>query len=192
LKSACKINSHTLGIRGFTVAEIILALGIGSILFLAMISLFASINRSYATQNVAAGVQQVARVGIDIIAKNIRLAGLNPLQAANAGIITARPAQLRLTYDANGDGTIDSTEDITFWLNGNTLTRQTRDSSYPLVDNVSDLSFTYFDAADLQTITTNAIRTIEVSLTVAEPAGRDKSLSRTYCTRVVGRNLGFQ
>ncbi len=192
LKSACKINSHTLGIRGFTVAEIILALGIGSILFLAMISLFASINRSYATQNVAAGVQQVARVGIDIIAKNIRLAGLNPLQAANAGIITAQPSQLRLTYDANGDGTIDSTEDITFWLNGNTLTRQTRDSSYPLVDNVSDLSFTYFDATDLQTITTNAIRTIEVSLTVAEPAGRDGSLSRTYCTRVVGRNLGFQ
>ncbi len=192
LKSACKINSHTLGIRGFTVAEIILALGIGSILFLAMISLFASINRSYATQNVAAGVQQVARVGIDIIAKNIRLAGLNPLQAANAGIITAQPSQLRLTYDANGDGTIDSTEDITFWLNGNTLTRQTRDSSYPLVDNVSDLSFTYFDATDLQTITTNAIRTIEVSLTVAEPAGRDGSLSRTYCTRVIGRNLGFQ
>jgi Tfp pilus assembly protein PilW len=192
LQSIPGTNSSVMGAGGFTVAEIIIALGIGSILLFAMVSLFASINRSYTTQNVAADVQQVTRVGIDIIAKHIRLAGLNPLQVANAGIVTAQPSQLHLTYDDNGDGTIDSTEDITFLVQDNTLKRQTRDGSQPILDNVSNLSFTYFNAADETAATTNAIRTVGISLTVEEPAGRDQSLSRTYSTRVIGRNLGFQ
>ena len=191
LQSIPGTNSSVMGAGGFTVAEIIIALGIGSILLLAMVSLFASINRCYTTQNVAADVQQVTRVGIDIIAKHIRLAGLNPLQVANAGIVTAQPSQLHLTYDDNGDGTIDSTEDITFLVQDNTLKRQTRNGSQPILDNVSNLSFTYFNAADETATTTNAIRTVGISLTVEEPAGRDKPLSRTYSTRVVGRNLGF-
>jgi len=192
LQSIPGTNSSVMGAGGFTVAEIIIALGIGSILLLAMVSLFASINRCYTTQNVAADVQQVTRVGIDIIAKHIRLAGLNPLQVANAGIVTAQPSQLHLTYDDNGDGTIDSTEDITFLVQDNTLKRQTRNGSQPILDNVSNLSFTYFNAADETATTTNAIRTVGISLTVEEPAGRDQSLSRTYSTRVIGRNLGFQ
>ena len=192
LQSIPGTNSSVMGAGGFTVAEIIIALGIGSILLLAMVSLFASINRCYTTQNVAADVQQVTRVGIDIIAKHIRLAGLNPLQVANAGIVTAQPSQLHLNYDDNGDGTIDSTEDITFLVQDNTLKRQTRNGSQPILDNVSNLSFTYFNAADETATTTNAIRTVGISLTVEEPAGRDQSLSRTYSTRVIGRNLGFQ
>jgi len=191
LKSIPGVNPGTIGAGGFTVAEIIIALGIGSILLVAMVGLFASINRSYTTQNVAADVQQVTRIGIDIIAKHIRIAGLNPLQVANAGIVSAQPSQLRLTYDTDGDGTIDSEEDITFLVEDNTLKRQTRDSSYPILDNVSDLSFTYLDAVDATTTTTAEIRTVAISLTVEEPAGRDKPLSRTYSTRVVGRNLGF-
>jgi len=67
LQSIPGTNSSVMGAGGFTVAEIIIALGIGSILLLAMVSLFASINRCYTTQNVAADVQQVTRVGIDII-----------------------------------------------------------------------------------------------------------------------------
>ncbi len=193
LRSISGLSLAPLGAAGFTVVEIVMALGIGSILLLAMVSLFASINRSYTTQNVAAGVQQVTRLGIDMIAKNIRLAGLNPMQVAEAGIITAQPAQLRLTYDSDADGTIASTEDITFLLQDNTLMRQTRDgAAYPILDNVSDLSFTYFDAADAPTTLTSAIRTVGISLTVEEPAGRDKKLRRTYSTRVIGRNLGFQ
>ncbi len=193
LKSIPGPNFTHIGTAGFTVAEIILALGIASILLVAMVSLFVSINRSYTAQNVAADVQQVTRVGIDMIARNIRLAGLNPLQVANAGIVTALDDKLRLTYDADGNGTIESDEDITFLEEGGSLKRKTRDADpYPVLDNVTKLSFTYFDAANAQTNRTDAIRTIEVFLTVEEPAGRGQKVSRTYSTRVIGRNLGFQ
>jgi len=185
--------SGIFGCGGFTVAEIILALAVSSVLLLAMVSLFASINRSYTTQNAAAGIQQTARVGIDMIVNNIRLAGLNPLQVANAGIISAQPSRLRLTYDANGDGTIESIEDITFLLDGSTLKKRTRDgTAYPMLDNVSNLLFSYFDADGAQTTRTDAIRTVAVSLTVAEPAGSGRKVSRTYSTRVIGRNLEFR
>ena len=193
LKSIPGLSPTALGTAGFTLAEIILALGIASILLLAMVSLFVSINRSYTTQNVAADVQQVARVGIDMIAKKIRLAGLNPLQVANAGIVTAEKNQLRLTYDEFGDGTIGSDEDITFLKDGESLKRKTRDSNpETVIDNVTELKFIYFDADDNTATTIAAIRSVEISLTVEEPAGRGQKVSRTYSTRVIGRNLGFQ
>ena len=66
-------------------------------------------------------------------------------------------------------------------------------SNRSLVDNVSALTFGYLDAnGDTVTNDLTAIRTVEVSLTVAEPAGRDQILSRTYATRVICRNLNLQ
>ena len=58
-------------------------------------------------------------------------------------------------------------------------------------DNVSDLSFTYYDADGAPTTTVNEIRAVELSMTVQQPAGRDKMVSRTYKTRVRCRNIGL-
>ena len=51
-----------------------------------MVKLFALVNQSYTTQNVAANVQQVVRTGIDIMTQNIRMAGFNPLKLNDVGI----------------------------------------------------------------------------------------------------------
>ena len=190
------------GDAGFTLAELVLAMGIMLVVLAAIISLFTSLTRSYTTQNVAAGVQQVTRAGIDIMTRNIRMAGLNPLNINPIGIVEATSNSIRFRYDTDGDGTIatnaigDANEDMAYLLNGNNqLIRQLNGkttSNLSLVDNVSDLTFRYLDAQDLQTNNLTAIRTVEVSLTVAEPAGRDKVLSRTYATRVICRNLNLQ
>ena len=190
------------GDAGFTLAELVLAMGIMLVVLAAIISLFKSLTRSYTTQNVAAGVQQVTRAGIDIMTRNIRMAGLNPLNINPIGIVEATSNSIRFRYDTDGDGTIatnaigDANEDMAYLLNGNNqLIRQLNGkttSNLSLVDNVSDLTFRYLDAQDLQTNNLTAIRTVEVSLTVAEPAGRDKVLSRTYATRVICRNLNLQ
>lgn len=187
------------GKEGFTLVEVVMALGIMLLVLTAIISLFASLNRSYTTQNVAAGVQQVARAGIDIMTRNIRMAGLNPLNLNRIGIVQAAPDRIRFQYDTNGSGTIGtgigSDEDIGYLLNAeNKLIRQFRGDSatnQSLVDNVTDLTFRYLDAEDMETTDLDAIRTVEVSLTVAEPAGRDGILSRTYATRVICRNLNL-
>jgi type II secretory pathway component PulJ len=191
-------KTHPLsGDEGFTLAEVVMALGIMLVVLTAIINLFTSLNRTYTTQNVAAGVQQVTRAGIDIMTRYIRMAGLNPLNLNPIGIVQASPDMIRFKLDTDGDGTIatNTSEDMAYLLNGNKqLIRQLNGNSYSnvsLVENVTDLTFRYLDNQDLETNELSAIRTVEVSLTVEEPAGRDRVLSRTYATRVICRNLNL-
>ena len=191
-------QTHSLsGNEGFTLAEVVMALGIMLLVLTAIINLFTSLNRTYTTQNVAAGVQQVTRAGIDIMTRNIRMAGFNPLNLNPIGIVQASPDMIRFKLDTDGDGTIatNTREDMAYLLNGNKqLIRQLNGDSYSnvsLVENVADLTFRYLDNQNLETNELSAIRTVEVSLTVEEPAGRDRVLSRTYATRVICRNLNL-
>ncbi len=184
------------GTAGFTLIELVLSMAIMLIVIAAIISLFTSLNRMYTTQGVAADVQQVTRTGIDIMTRNIRMAGFNPLNINPVGIVQAETSSIRFEYDTNGSGTISNNgdEDVAYLLNeeNNQLVQQKNGDGprQPLVDNVIALAFRYFDEDD--DIVTNdlvAIRTVEVSLTVEEPAGRDQVVRRTYSTRVICRNL---
>ena len=58
-------------------------------------------------------------------------------------------------------------------------------------NNVSNLNFTYYDDTGAVTTSVNAIRTVEISMTVQLPAGRGGAVSRTYSTRVRCRNIGL-
>jgi type IV pilus assembly protein PilW len=184
------------GTAGFTLIELVLSMAIMLIVIAAIISLFTSLNRMYTTQGVAADVQQVTRTGIDIMTRNIRMAGFNPLNINPVGIVQADSNSIRFEYDTNGSGTISTNgdEDVAYLLNeeNNQLVQQKNGDGprQPLVDNVIALAFRYFDEDDdMVTNDLVAIRTVEVSLTVEEPAGRDQVVRRTYSTRVICRNL---
>ena len=185
------------GNGGFTLVELMVAMGIMLIVLTAIISLFTSLNRMYTTQGVAAGVQQVTRAGIDIMTRNIRMAGFNPLNLTHIGILEAASDSIRFAYDTDEDGNIatNGDEDVGYLLNADNQLIQQRNgnsaTNQSLVDHVSDLTFRYLDADDMETSDTDAIRTVEISLTVEEPAGRDGVLSRTYSTRVICRNLSL-
>ncbi len=58
-------------------------------------------------------------------------------------------------------------------------------------ENVSDLRFTYYDGNGAVTTAVDAIRTVEISMTVQQPAGRGGMVSRTYKTQVRCRNIGL-
>jgi type II secretory pathway component PulJ len=180
--------------------EMVLALAAVAIMFGAIYAGFERLNRSYAAENVKAGTQQSARIGVEMMVQDIRLAGLNPLGPAGAGIVAdPTPTLLRFTADLNFDGdTNDPFEDITYDLSGTTL-RQTNRNVDPnpeiLLENVTDLTFTYLDEAGNVIPTANLaarrldIRTIGISLTIDRPAGRSGLVSRTYTTQVRCRNL---
>jgi hypothetical protein len=81
-------------------------------------------------------------------------------------------------------------------LNGNLLEQTSDLGSGPvtatLLDNVTDLTFTYLDQGDNllpEPVAVDQIRTVLISLTVQRPAGREGPVSRTYSTRVRCRNL---
>jgi type IV pilus assembly protein PilW len=185
------------GTCGFTVTELVLALAIMMMVMAAIVSLLISLNRVYAAQNVAAGVQQVTRAGINIMTRNIRMAGLNPLKINRIGILEASVNKIRFQQDTNGSGTIETgqNEDIAYLSNANNQLIRQKDGNFrsnkSLVDHVRDLTFKYFDRDDEETSILDDIHTVEISLTVREPAGKDKFISRTYSTRVICRNLGL-
>ena len=171
--------------RGFSVIELVVALAVMLVVMSGVIGLFAVLNRTYTTQNVAAAVQQVTRAGINIMTRNIRMAGFNPLDIDTIGIIEATPHKIRFGLDWDGNGQIEADavrkEDIAYLLNSKQQLIQQYNgnnaSNRSLVDNVSDLKFKYLDVDGLETNDVGEVRTVEISLTVQEPAGREIRIS---------------
>ena len=186
---------------GFTLVEVLVSIAIASIVFGTIFRTFDNFGRSYTKENVKAGIQQKARVGIELMARDIRLAGLDPMVATTAGFVVAdtNSSSIRFTADLNYDGDImDPFEDITYRLNGDRLEQAsdigTGMSVDTLMDNVTDLTFTYLNEGDtaialpLDAVTADQITSVLISLTVQRPSGRDGQISRTYTTRVRCRN----
>ncbi len=86
---------------GFTLAELLVGLGVAAVLLTLIVSFFTEISRSSTTQNAAAAAQQTARAGVDFLVQELRLAGLDPLGEAGAGIeeIAADGTKIRFTAD---------------------------------------------------------------------------------------------
>lgn len=178
---------------GYTLVELLVAMAAASILLAAVASLFMTLNKSYTRQNVAADVQQVARAGVDFMAQSIRMAGLDPDQTGDFGITVATATRILFSADLDLDGVPGTGETISYFLNGDEL--RSNLNAVPLVENVSALSFTYLAADDsilpAPVADLAAIRTVQIALTVQEPAGRGGTVTRTYATEVRCRNLGI-
>ncbi len=185
--------------KGFTVIEILIALAIMSIAFGTIYKSFQHINRSYTTENVKANVQQGARISVEFMVHDIRLAGLDPLGTAGAGIAAGVPLPtsnwIEVTSDYNYDGQIVSTapfESIKYELVGDELRQWSHHDlgkSITMLDNVTALNFTFLDADDNPTTNNADIRSVIISLTMEKPAGPSRTVTRTYTTTVRCRNL---
>jgi prepilin-type N-terminal cleavage/methylation domain-containing protein len=178
---------------GFSMIEMILALGALAIMFGAIYAGFERLSRSYVAENVKAGTQQSARIGVEMMVQDIRLAGLDPLGTAGSGVVAAGATSIRFTADVNFDGDLeDPFEDITYALNGRALEQTSHLGTEALLEDVAALSLTYFDEAGNQLPLPpplTEIRTIGVLLTLNRPSGRGQEVSRTYSTQVRCRNL---
>ncbi len=185
---------------GFSIIELLVAMAVLSIIVAGAVNVFTTFSRLATSQDVAAGVQQSVRIAIDFMVGDIQMAGLDPVNTTSAGIEVATATNIRVTSDRNLDGGIDDFdyERITYVYDSanNQLDRILYEgtgsqNNQSVIGNVTALTFTYLDSNDAVTGTLASIRTVNISLTVAEPAGRDGTVQRTYATRARCRNIGL-
>ena len=172
--------------------EMLIALAIFSIAFGTIYNTFEHLSLSTTTENVKAGTQQAVRIAVDFMVQDIRLAGLNPLESPGIGIQAISSDSIHFTMDANFDGDDEDTyEDITYAFNAanGALIQTNHLGDEVLIDDITNLNFTYLDSADQTTSDLDEIRSVVISLTMQRPAGRDEPVTRTYTTRVRCRNL---
>jgi type IV pilus assembly protein PilW len=98
--------------RGFTLVEILVALALTGIVAAAIYKIFGAQQKTSILQDQVVGMQQDLRGALTIMAREIRMAGYDPLGTANAGIVSATSCSLQFTMDLNENGhdlTLEST-----------------------------------------------------------------------------------
>jgi prepilin-type N-terminal cleavage/methylation domain-containing protein len=178
---------------GFTLVELLIVIGVVSILVAVIYGSFDSISRFFSRENVKADTQKKSRFALDTMILDIQLAGLNPLGMPGGGILSASSTSLRLASDINFDGDFDDPfETVAYDLNGTRLEQSNHIGTDMLVGNVSAFSFTYFDSAGtelLEPVNIPEIRSVQVSITLTQPGGRNGDVLRSYNTRIRCRNF---
>jgi prepilin-type N-terminal cleavage/methylation domain-containing protein len=202
--------------NGLSLVELLMAMAASLIILAAAYSVFTITSKNFTTQNVAASTQQNLRAAIGLMARDIRVAGLDPAGSDSFGIRYASRTKIRFTLDSvdsgSGDfnGTVDETnfEQITYeFQDGQIMQTLYEDTDSQnaalLISNIVVAQFSYFDAANTDLIDAGLtpprvptdqlgdIRTVEILMTIQEPAGRDEPVSRTLTRRIECRNMAF-
>ena len=121
-----KHNLHTIiGKRGFTLVELMIALFVSGLVMATVVSVYIAQTRSYSEQDDIANIQQGLRGALVLLPMDIRLAGCDPTESNNPGIIAATRTRFQFTRDIGGDSVnantgdgdvIDDSENIAFGL----------------------------------------------------------------------------
>ena len=162
------------GAQGFTLVEVLIAMAIGGILLGAVVSTFVLQSKSYDVQEQMTEMVQTARAAMDMISREVRMAGYDPTGAGFEGI-PYHGAQLQLLADLRGanstdppDGdTNDPNENITYAYDSKNLQidRNTGGGNQPFAEHIESFAFTYLDRDGHPTTTTADIRQIRVAIT---------------------------
>ncbi len=198
---------------GITLVELLIALMMAQVALAAVFAVYWSVTRSSTRNEVTADVLQSLRTSAAFLEQDLRMTGLDRFGTANAGIESATATSIRFTADRSMDGTINGTPDvsdgiqeadlerITYQYDAGTrrlrqcLAEGTSDIWETVAENVQNFQFSYFDSADallaFPIADLTVIRSVGFTMTVAEPAGFRRTVSRTLSKRVLLRNLSF-
>lgn len=157
------------GKRGFTLVEVMVALAISGIVLASIYSAFQSQQNSYVAQEQVSEMQQNVRVGLDMLTRDIRLAGYDRSGGSGAGfvigeffdgeLVSTNATQLAFTADLDDDGGIDAVtqdvdgngsidmsdmERVAYSLNGTNLQRLAAGGTWQtLAEHVENIEFQY-------------------------------------------------
>lgn len=166
------------GQGGFSLVELLVALGISSVVAWAILSLQINQSKSAAVQAEIVAMQQGLRGSMTLVTRELKKAGYNPTNTAGAGIATANASFIYYTTDNDGNGALtEATEHAAFCFANNTL-RFTEGSSnavgnhathahLDVMTDIEAVEFRYQLADGSWTLTPGTpadIRLVEISL----------------------------
>ena len=194
---------------GFTLVELLIAMTIGLIILTALSSTFLMQRKIYDVQEQVVEMVQNARAAMDMMTREIRMAGYDPTDSAGAGIVSVVTDKIYITMDLNGDGVLDdSDEHIVYDIYDNKLGRTVGPSAnvnnpsvppyhQPVAENIDDFKVSCQDADGNATAITANIRQIKITIT-ARTSKPDRNYTpnsgyRTYTltSYITPRNLAF-
>lgn len=155
---------------GFTMVEMLVSIGIAMVVLAAVTNTFMAQTKFYNAQEQVNEMQQNVRGAMDLMTREIKLAGYDPtglaITASNG--IPYNASQLGLLADLDGDAvTTGTNENITYTYDASNLRIQktTGGATTTLAENISGFAFVYLDATGNPTTTTAAIRQIQITIT---------------------------
>lgn len=165
----CLSDRHTESACGFTIVELLISMAIGLIIITALTSTFVTQRQSYDVQQQITAAVQMARAAMDMMSREIRLAGYDPTGAGFNGI-PYDTSQLQVLADLDGDGaTTSSNENIAYAFYGETdqIKRKTGNGYFqPFAEDAQAFSFDYLDSEGNSTYISADIRQVRISLTI--------------------------
>jgi type IV pilus assembly protein PilW len=179
--------------HGFTLVEVLIAMAAGTFLLAGVVSVFVLQHRSYDLQEQVAEMVQTTRAALDMVVREIRMAGFDPTGAGFDGI-SYNPSQLRIATDFRGaqpndppDGDFDDpNENILYCYDAKhcQIDRNTGGGNQPFAENIEEFAFQYLNAQGSPTTTTADIRQVRVTITARtvrpDPQYLENNGFRTY------------
>jgi type IV pilus assembly protein PilW len=203
---------------GFSLVELLIYMFMFIVVMGALYSVFTGNTKSYSSQENKVEMVQDLRAAMHLLVSDIRMAGLDPTGVGGIGFVNNADDKydtdgnsIHFTMDFDGDGAIDNSEDINYFLKNSggvqQIVRRTGDGSEPVVaENITGFSFTYlFADGDPPGIpdetdgdTTNDlgdIRSVQIAITgetaEVDPVTRQKK-TRSQTSWAVIRNAGIE
>lgn len=183
---------------GFTMVELLVGLSIMAVVVGILSTMLMTSNRTHQATVARAETQASSRTAMSLLTTELAQTGADPTipPSGVVGIALADTQSIHIRADRNADGAIQTTEpseDITYTYNPGTqiLSRNPGAGAATLLTDVTNLRFTYFNAANqpLTSLPLNAtdrglVRSIGISLTCQEQGAHPLTLQ----TRITVRN----
>jgi len=188
--------------KGFTLIELLVTLLISSLIMGSAYMLLISQARAYGTQEKIVTVTENLRSAMEVMTRDIRLAGYKKAGATFTGIATAQKTSIRVLADFDQDGLLTSPEeDNTYTWDSTSLVIWKNTASNTLLENVTDLTITYTLAdgsscggsTNVTCSNLSNIRKITLSITsrASAPDMNGNYHSMTLTSDLTPRNLNF-
>ena len=164
---------------GFTLIELMVSIAIGLVVLASVATTFTSQTRAYSAQEQINQMEQNLRGALDIMSREIKMAGYKPNGGTVTGVVSYSSTGLTIQADLDGDGAVlasgtgSSTayEQIVYAYDSanKKITRQVGDGSVTtLADNISAFSFTYYQSQSsggAAATSASNIRQIKIAMT---------------------------